>query len=206
VGLIARFPLILVVAPTVPAKTFKEFLAWAKTNAGGTNYASAGAGSPHHLATELFGERTGLQLSHVPYRGGAPAVQDLMGGQVPFMFIDSATGYSHVAAGKLRAIGIASASRVTTMPEIPTLAEQGLAGFEAFAWQGLVVPTGTAPETVTALNKALVAALESTPVKARFQALGIEAMPGTPAQMASFARGERERWGRVIRANGIKLD
>ena len=206
VGLMVRFPLILVVAPNVPVKNFKEFQAWAATNAGGTNYASPGAGSPHHLATELLRERAGMKLIHVPYRGAAPAVQDLMGGQVPFMFIDTASGYQHIASGKLRAIGVASAQRLPTMKDIPTLSEQGLAGFEAYAWQGLVVPAGTPGEVVGTLNKALVAALESTPVKARLQVLGVEPTPGTPAQMASYARSERDKWGRVIRDTGVKLD
>ena len=139
VGLMVRFPLILVTSTSVPAKNFKEFLAWAKANDGGTPYASPGAGSPHHLATELLRERTSLKLTHVPYRGAAPAVQDLMGGQVPFMFVDTASGYQHIASGKLKAIGVASAQRLPTMKEIPTLSEQGLAGFEAYAWPGLVV-------------------------------------------------------------------
>lgn len=206
VGLLARFPLILVVAPNVPVKNYKEFVAWAKANPGGTMYASAGAGSPHHLATELLRERSGLKLNHVPYKGAAPAVQDLIGGQVPFAFMDSASVQQHIAAGKLRAIGVASPARLKTMGDIPTLAEQGLAGFEAYAWQGLVVPAGTPPETVAKLNKALVAALESTPVKARFQTLALEALPGTPQQMASYAKAERERWGKLIHDNNIKLD
>lgn len=206
VGLLARFPLILVVAPNVPAKNYKEFVAWAKSSSGPVAYASAGAGSPHHLATELLRERTGLKLSHVPYRGAAPAVQDLMGGQVPFALMDSASVQQHIASGKLKALGVASPQRLKTMSEIPTLAEQGLAGFEAYAWQGLVVPASTPPEQVAKLNKALVAALDSTPVKARFQTLSLEALPGTPQQMASYARAERERWGKLIRDNGIKLD
>ncbi|HMC14461.1 MAG TPA: tripartite tricarboxylate transporter substrate binding protein [Albitalea sp.] len=206
VGLMVRFPLILVVAPNVPAKNFKEFQAWAKTNEGGTNYASPGAGSPHHLATELLRERAGLKLVHVPYRGAAPAVQDLIGGQVPFMLIDSASGYQHIASGKLRAIGVASAQRLATLKDVPTLAEQGLAGFEAYAWQGLVVPAGTPPEVVGTLSKALLTALDSTPVKARLQVLGVEPTPGTPAQMANYARSERDKWGQVIRSTGIKLD
>ncbi|NRF65676.1 tripartite tricarboxylate transporter substrate binding protein [Aquincola sp. S2] len=207
VGLLARFPLILVVGPNVPAKNFKEFVAWAKSNADGTPYASAGAGSPHHLATELLRERTGLKLSHVPYRGAAPAVQDLLGGQVPFGLMDSASVQQYIGTGgKLRAIGVASPKRLPTMNEIPTLAEQGLTGFEAYAWQGLVVPAATPPEQVAKLNKALIAALESTPVKARFQTLALEALPGTPQQMATYARAERERWGQLIRANNIRLD
>ncbi|HEX6707132.1 MAG TPA: tripartite tricarboxylate transporter substrate binding protein [Albitalea sp.] len=206
VGLMVRFPLLLVVSPNVPAKNLKEFLAWAKAQGQATPYASPGAGSPHHLATELLRERSGLKLQHVPYRGAAPALQDLMGGQVPFMFVDTASGWQYVTSGKLRAIGVASPQRVKTMAEVPTLAEQGLSGFEAYAWQGLVVPAGTPADMVAALNKSLVEALDSTPVKARLQALGVEPTPGTPAQMTSYARTERERWGRVIRDAGIKLD
>ena len=206
VGMLARFPLLLVVAPNVPVKNFKEFLAWAQANKDGTNYASAGTGSPHHLATELLRERTGLKFVHTPYRGAAPAVQDLMGGQVPFGLMDSASVQQYVTAGKLRAIGVASPKRLATMSEIPTLAEQGLTGFEAYAWQGLVVPVGAPKEAVARLNRALVDALNSTPVKARFQTLALEALPGTPAQMAEYARAERDRWGALIRNNGIKLD
>ncbi|WP_457392608.1 Bug family tripartite tricarboxylate transporter substrate binding protein [Roseateles sp. P5_E1] len=206
IGLLARFPLILVVSPQVPARDFKEFVAWAKSQPEGVSYASAGAGSPHHLATELLRERTGLKLQHVPYRGAALAVQDLMGGQIPFGLMDSASVQQHIASGKLRALGVASLARLKTLGEIPTLAEQGLAGFEAFAWQGLVVPAGTSPEVVAKLSKALQAALNSTPVKARFQTLSLEALPGTPQQMASYAAAERERWGKLIRANNIRLD
>jgi tripartite-type tricarboxylate transporter receptor subunit TctC len=206
VGLLARFPLILVVGPSVPAKDFKEFTAWAKAQAGGVSYASAGPGSPHHLATELLRDRTALTLQHVPYRGAAPAVQDLIGGQVPFGLMDSASVQPHIAAGKLRAIGVASPARLKTMNEIPTLAEQGLAGFEAYAWQGLVVPAGTSPDIVARLSKALQEALESTPVKARFQTLALEALPGTPQQMAAYAAAERERWGQLIKAKHIRLD
>lgn len=206
VGMLARFPLLLVVAPNVPATNFKEFLAWARANKDGTNYASAGTGSPHHLTAELLRERTGLTLVHTPYRGAAPAVQDLMGGQVPFAFIDTASVQQYVLAGKLRAIGVASPKRLPTLADIPTLAEQGLPNFEAYAWQGLVVPAGASPETVARLNKALVEALNSTMVKARFQTLALEPLPGTPAQMTAYTNAERERWGKLIRANNIKLD
>ena len=206
VGLLARFPLILVVPEKSPVKNWKEFVAWAKASPEGANYASPGLGSPHHLATELLRERTGLKLTHVPYRGAAPAVQDLIGGQVPFGLIDSASVQQHLTSGKLRAIGVASARRLATFPEIPTLAEQGLAGFEAYAWQGLVVPAGTPPAQVAQLAQALQAALNSTPVKARFQTLSLEALPGTPQQMATYSKAERERWGQLIKANGIRLD
>lgn len=206
VGMLARFPMLLVVAPNVPAKNFQEFLAWAKSNPGSVNYASAGIGSPHHLAAELLRERTGLKMQHVAYRGAAPAVQDLLGGQIPFGLIDSASVQQYIATGKLRAIGVASPERLKTMPEVPTLAEQGLKDFVAYAWQGLVVPAGTPAETVAKLSKALQAALDATPVKARFQTLALEAMPGTPQQMSDYTRAERQRWGKVVQAAGIKLD
>ena len=206
VGLLARFPLVLVVGPQVPVKTYKEFVAWAKAQPNGINYASAGVGSPHHLAAELLREQMGVPMTHVAYRGGAPAIADVMGGQVPFMLVDTASGNQFVLSGKVKAIGVASARRIATLPDVPTLAEQGLSGFEAYAWQGLSVPVGTPPETITRLNKALVAALNATTVKARFQALGVEALPGTPAQMAAYSKSERERWGRLLRDNAIKVD
>jgi|KBSMisStaDraftv2_1062788.scaffolds.fasta_scaffold26106_2 tripartite-type tricarboxylate transporter receptor subunit TctC len=206
VGLMARFPMLLVVNASVPVKTLAEFTAWAKAQPGGINYATPGAGSPHHLATELFRERSGLKLTHVPYRGAAPAVQDVIGGQVPFMFADTASAYPHILSGKLRAIGVASPKRVASFDTVPTLAEQGLKDFEAYAWQGLVVPAATPPAAVAALSKALVAALGTTAVKARFQTLGLEALSSTPAQMAAYAKTERDKWGQVIRANNIRLD
>lgn len=206
VGLLARFPLILVVPEKSPIKNWKEFVAWAKVAPGGVDYASPGLGSPHHLATELLRERTGLTFTHVPYRGAAPAVQDLIGGQVPFGLIDSASVQQHLTSGKLRAIGVASARRLATFPEVPTLAEQGLTGFEAYAWQGLVAPAGTPAPQVAQLAKALQEALNATTVKARFQTLSLEALPGTPQQMAAYAKTERERWGKLIKDNGIHLD
>ncbi len=206
IGLLARFPMILVVNPSVPVKNLHEFLAWAKAAKGGLNYATPGAGSPHHLATELFRGTTGLNLVHVPYRGAAPAVQDVVSGQVPFMFVDTASGMPFINGGRLRPIGIASPQRVKNFETIPTLNEQGLKNFEAYAWQGLVAPTGTPADVIAKLNKTLVEALNSTAVKARFQVLGLEPTPSTPAQMASYAKAEREKWAQVIRASGIKLD
>jgi len=206
VGLLVRFPMFLVVSNQVPVSNYKEFVAWAKVQSEGVNWASAGPGSPHHLVGELFREQSGLRLTHVPYRGAAPAIADVVGGQVPAMWVDSATAYPFLNGGKLKAIGVASPQRVATMPEVPTLNEQGLKGFEGYAWQGLVVPTGTPSEVVNNLSKALQAALNATAVKARLQALGVEPLPGTPAQMASYAKAEREKWGRVIKQVGVKLD
>jgi tripartite-type tricarboxylate transporter receptor subunit TctC len=205
VGLTVRFPMILVVNPSVPAKNLPEFVAWAKTQ-NGANYATPGAGSPHHLATELFREKTGAKFTHVPYRGAAPAVQDVVAGQVPFMFVDTASGYQFITAGKLRALGVASPKRVKNFEDIPTLQEQGLKGFEAYAWQGLVVPAGTPQDVIAKLNRALLTAMDSTAVKARMQTLGLEATPSSPEKMAKYAADERAKWGQVIKASGIKLD
>jgi tripartite-type tricarboxylate transporter receptor subunit TctC len=206
VGMLARFPLLLVIAPNVPVQSWKEFVAWAQKQPEGVNYASAGLGSPHHLAGELLREKSGLKLVHVPYRGAAPAVQDLLGGQVSMGLIDTATVQQYVGNGKLRALGVASAERLKTLPDVPTLAEQGLKDFEAYAWQGLVVPSASSPDFVAKLSQALQSALASVPVKARLETLGLEPLPGTPEQMAAYTKAERVRWGALIRANNIKLD
>jgi tripartite-type tricarboxylate transporter receptor subunit TctC len=205
VGLTVRFPLILVVNPSVPAKNLSEFVEWAKKQ-DAPSYGTPGSGSPHHLATALFAEQAKLKLTHIPYRGAAPAIQDVVGGQVPFMFVDTASGSQFITGGKLRPIGVASAKRVAGFDSIPTLAEQGLKGFEAYAWQGLVMPAGTPQDIVQKVNGALLKALDSAPVKARLAALGLEAIPSNPAAMAQYAAAERAKWGPVIKANNIKVD
>ena len=206
VGLMARFPMILVVNPNLPVKDAKEFIAWAKKEANPVAYGTPGAGSPHHLATELFADVAGIKLVHVPYKGAAPAVQDVMSGQVPFMFVDTAAGAPHIRAGKLKALGVASPKRVQNFDTIPTLDEQGLKGFEAYAWQGMVAPANTPAAVVDTLNKALVKAIATDAVKERYQTLGLEAIPGTPQEMAVYAKAEREKWGKLIKAKNIKLD
>jgi len=206
VGMLVRYPLILVVHPSVPAKDFKEFLAWAKAQKEPVNYATPGTGTPHHLATELLREATGLRLSHVPYRGGAPAMQDVIGGQVPFMLIESTGGLQHIASGRVRAIAVASGTRMSALPDVPTLQQQGLKNFEAFAWQGLAISAAAPSGTVEKFNRALVASLNSSTVRARLQVLGAEPLPGTPAQMVEFTRAERERWGALIKQLDLKAE
>jgi tripartite-type tricarboxylate transporter receptor subunit TctC len=206
VGLTVRFPMILVVNPSVPANNLKELLAWIKSQNKGVSYATPGAGSPHHLATELFRDMAHIDLSHVPYRGAAPAVQDVVAGQVPMMFVDTASGYQFITAGKLRPIGVASTKRVKNFESIPTLNEQGLKNFEAYAWQGLVVPAGTPTEAIQTLNKALLAALDTTEIKARLQVLGLEAIPSSPKQMADYTAKERAKWAPIIKSSNIKAD
>lgn len=206
VGLTVRFPMILVVNPSVPANNLKELLAWIKTQNSGVSYATPGAGSPHHLTTELFREMASINLSHIPYRGAAPAVQDVVAGQVPMMFVDTASGYQFITSGKLRPIGVASTKRVKNFETIPTLNEQGLKNFEAYAWQGLVVPAGTPVEAINTLNKALLTALNTTEIKARLQVLGLEAIPSSPKQMADYTAKERAKWAPIIKSSNIKAD
>jgi tripartite-type tricarboxylate transporter receptor subunit TctC len=206
VGLLARFPLFLVVNNNVPVNNFREFLAWAKAQGGPINYATPGLGTPHHLATELLAQRVGLKVTHVPYKGGAAAIVDVIGGQVPFMLVDSGSVVQHIAAGKVRVIAVANRERLKGYPQVPTLVEQGVAGYEAYAWQGLVAPKGTSADVVQQWAQALQAALKSPAVLSRFDALALEPLPGTPAQMQEFWMSEREKWRQVIQNVGIKID
>lgn len=207
VGMLVRFPMLLVVNNDVPAATLPEFLAWAKQQKNGVSWGSAGLGSPHHLVGELFREQSGLtNMTHVPYRGAAPAVQDVVGGQIPAMWVDSASIIPFLSEKKVRAIGVASPARVNVLPQVATLQEQGLKGFEGYAWQGIVVPAGSSGEVVQKFSQSLQLALADTRTKARLAAMGVEPMPGSAEQMGQFVRGERTKWGRVIAANQIKLD
>ena len=206
VGGISRFPLALVVHPSFEAKTMKEFLAYVRANPGKVNYASPGNGSPHHLAMEMFKNRTKTFLTHIPYRGAAPAMADVMGGQVPCMFLDLASGLSVIQSGKVRALAIGSAKRIATLPDVPTLGEVGVADTEVFAFQGILGPKGLPANVTQRLNAHLNKALASPAVVKRMQDFGMEALPGTPEQFRALARAEAKRWGEVIKAAGVKLD
>ena len=206
VGGISRFPLALVVHPGFEAQTLKDFIAYAKANPGKLNYASPGNGSPHHLAMEMFKLRTGTFITHIPYRGAAPAMQDVMGGQVPCMFLDLAAGLPVIQSGKVRALAIGSQKRASTLPHVPTLAEAGVPNTEVFAFQGLLAPAGLPPALTARLNGDLNKALDSAAVKKRMADFSMEAMPGTPEQFKAFARAESKRWGEIIRTANIRLD
>ena len=206
VGGISRFPLALVVHPSFEAKTMKEFLAYVRANPGKVNYASPGNGSPHHLAMEMFKNRTKTFLTHIPYRGAAPAMADVMGGQVPCMFLDLASGLSVIQSGKVRALAIGSAKRIATLPDVPTLGEVGVADTEVFAFQGILGPKGLPANVTQRLNADLNKALASPAVVKRMQDFGMEALPGTPEQFRALARAEAKRWGEIIKAAGVKLD
>ncbi|MFH0134695.1 Bug family tripartite tricarboxylate transporter substrate binding protein [Variovorax sp. VaC1] len=206
IGTIGKFPLALVVHPEFPAKNFKEFLAYVKANPGKVNYASPGNGSPHHLAMEMFKVRTGTFITHIPYRGAAPAMADVMGGQVPCMFLDLASGLSIMQSNKVRVLAIGSGARSKLLPNVPTLAEVGVPNTEVFAFQGLLGPAGLSPAVVNKLNGDLNKAFGTPTVQKRFEDFGMEAMPGTPAQFAALSRAESKRWGPIIKQAGIKLD
>nr|WP_301334716.1 tripartite tricarboxylate transporter substrate binding protein [Variovorax dokdonensis] len=206
IGAIGKFPLALVVNPSFQAKDFKEFLAYVKAHPGDVNYASPGNGSPHHLAMELFKNRTGTSLTHVPYRGAAPAMADVMGGQVPCMFLDLASGLSIMQSGKVRVLAIGSAQRSKLLPDVPTLAEVGVSNAEVFAFQGVLGPAGMPGPIVQRLNRELNKAFSNPDVAKRFNDFGMEPMPGSPEQFFSMARAESSRWGPIIKAAGVKLD
>lgn len=206
IGAIGKFPLALVVNPDFPAKDFKEFLAYVKANPGKVNYASPGNGSPHHLAMELFKNRTGTFITHIPYRGAAPAMADVMGGQVPCMFLDLASGLPIMQGRKVRVLAIGSGARNKLLPDVPTLAEVGVRDAEVFAFQGVLGPAGLPANVVSRLNGDLNKAMSTPAVLKRFADFGMEAMPGTPQQFQQLARAESKRWGPVIKAAGIKLD
>ena len=206
VGGISRFPLALVVNPALEAKTVKEFLAYARANPGKLNYASPGNGSPHHLAMEMFKNRTKTFLTHIPYRGAAPAMQDVMGGQVPCMFLDLAAGLPVIQSGKVRALAIGSSKRMAALPDVPTLAEAGVPDTEVFAFQGILAPAGLPAAITTRLNADLNKALLNPAVVKRMTDFGMEALPGTPEQFRTMARAESKRWGEIIKAAGVKLD
>ena len=206
IGAIGKFPLALVVNPDFPAADFKAFLAYVKANPGKVNYASPGNGSPHHLAMEMFKNRTGTFITHIPYRGAAPAMNDVMGGQVPCMFLDLASGLSIMQAKKVRVLAIGSGARSKLLPGVPTLAEVGVPNSEVFAFQGLLGPAGLPPVVVSKLNGDLNRAFSAPGVQKRFDDFGMEAMPGTPQQFLALSRAESRRWGPIIKAAGIKLD
>jgi tripartite-type tricarboxylate transporter receptor subunit TctC len=206
IGAIGRWPLMLVVNPSMPVKTVQEFIAYAKANPGKVDYASPGNGSPHHMAMEIFKQRTGIQVTHIPYKGAAPALQDLIGGQVPCMFLDLASGLGLMKAGKVRMLAIAAPTRAAIFPEVPTMAEAGVKDMEAYAFQGLLGPAGMPKDVVAKLNTALNNALKDPVVVAKFADFGSEITPGTPEQFFKYARNESLRWGKVIKITGIQLD
>jgi tripartite-type tricarboxylate transporter receptor subunit TctC len=205
VASIVRVPQIMQVNPSLPVRSAPEFIAYAKANPGKIAMGSGGNGSPAHVIGEYFKLMTGTNLTHVPYRGAAPAVTDLLGGQIQVAFTEMATSLGYIRAGNLRALAVTTATRSQALPEVPTLSEF-IADFEASQWVGLVAPRGTPPAIIGKLNTEINAALADPRMKARFADLGGVVLPGSPADFGKLIGDETEKWAKVIRAAKIKLD
>ena len=197
--------LVMVVTPSFPARSVPEFIAYAKANPGKISMASAGSGAPSHVSGDLFKMMAGLDLVHVPYRGGGPAVADLLGGQVDVTFAVVTTAIEYIRAGKLRALAVTSATRQEALPDIPTVADF-LPGYEASGWFGLFAPRNTPAEIIDGLNKEINAALADPKVKARLADLGGTVVLGLPADFGRLVVDDKEKWAKVIRAAGIKAE
>jgi tripartite-type tricarboxylate transporter receptor subunit TctC len=202
---IMRVPNVMVVHPSFPAKTVPDFIAYAKANPGKINMASAGTGTGPHMAGELFKVMVGINLVHVPYRGGAPALTALLGGQVQVMFDPTTSMVEPIRAGRLRGLAVTTATRSPALPDIPTVGEF-VPGYETSNWQGIGAPKNTPAEILDKLNKEINAALADPSIKARFSDLGGTVLPGSPADFGKLIADETEKWSKVIRAAGIKAE
>ena len=204
---VGYLPNILVVNPSLPVKNVKELIAYAKANPGKLSYASSGNGASSHLAGVLFNATAGIDLQHIPYKGTGPALNDLLGGQVSMSFTDVLTALPYVKTDKLRALGITTAARSQALPELPTVAEQGVAGYDVSVFFGIVAPAGTPPERIAKLNHAFVEVLDTPKVKQLFASQGLEATRDTsPAQLGRFIVSERDKWKDIVKKSGAQLD
>ena len=198
-------PLVLEVHPSVPAETVAEFITFARADPGKINMASSGNGSPAHVAGELFSMMTGVKFTHVPYRGDAPAITDLLGGQVQVYFGFLPASLEHIKTGKVRALGVTTGARSHTLPDVPTVAES-VPGYEALSWNGIGAPSGTPAEIIEKLNKEINTALADAKLRARFTNVGAVVHGSSPAEFAQFIADDTEKWAKVIRFAGIKAE
>lgn len=204
---IGHLPNVLVVHPSVPAKTAAELVAYAKANPGKLSYASSGNGASSHLAGVLFNMRMGTDIQHIPYKGTGPALNDLLGAQVTMSFTDVLTALPHIKAGKLRVLGVTAATRSAALPDTPTLAEQGIKDFDVSVFFGIVAPSGTPAEVITKLNAAFVQVLQQADVKQSLAAQGLEpTLKTSPADLGVFMRKEIAVWRDVVKVSGAKVD
>ncbi len=203
---IGSTPFILVANPAVPAKTVPELIAYMKAQPGKLNYASSGNGGSTHLVTELFKHMAGVNMTHIPYNGAGPAITELIGGQVQLMFVVPATGLPNIRNGRLRALGISSAKRSSLAPELPTIAESGVPGFDGGAWYGVVVAAKTPPAIVRKLNTDIVKALQLPEVRERMTAQGVEVVASTAEEFTKFIKAEIVKWARVVALSGARAE
>jgi len=206
ITLIARVPNMLVVNPAVPAKDVKELIALLKATPGKYTFASSGNGTSQHLSGELFKSMAGVDMQHIPYKGSPPALQDVVGGQVTMTFDNITTAWPLAKAGKLRALAVTTAKRSTVAPDVPTLAEAGLPGFEVGSWQGVFAPAGTPPEIVRRLNAEIVKILNLPDVREKLGGLGAEIVADSPEEFAALVRGEVVKWADVVKKSGARVD
>jgi tripartite-type tricarboxylate transporter receptor subunit TctC len=206
VSLLATAPLLVVVHPSLPVRSIKELIAFAKAHPGELNYASNGVGSSTHLATELFNVMAGTKMTHVPYKGLTPATTDLLSGQVPLMFSSAVAMTPHVKAGRLRALGMTGAQRSKALPNVPTVAEAGLRGYEAGSWYGILAPAGTDRAIVDMLSREIATAMRSPDIQKVLDGEGVVAVGSTPAQFAEHIRKEHARVAQVVKASGAKFE
>ena len=204
VSLIASVPLVLVVHPSLPLKTVQDVIAYAKAKNGDLMYASSGLGGPQHVSAELFATTAGIRMTHVPYKGEANAIADLLGNQVPLMFSNLPTLLPHIRAGKLRAIAVSSLQRAESAPEIPTVAESGLPGFEALTWFGLYAPAGTPPAVVAKLEQGVKQSLTDAQLKQKMREQGLTLVGSTSAEFKPYMQSESVKWGALIKKAGIR--
>jgi len=204
--LIERGPLVLMVRPDSPFKNVADVVAAAKAKPGHLTYANGGTGGSHHLAAEMFKARAGVFITNIPYKGGAPAAMDLMGGQVDMMFEQMYAASANIRAGKLRPLAITSLTRSPQFPDVPTMAEQGFPGFEISNWQGFVAPAATPKPILQLLNQVTNQALADATIKAQMLAQGNELGGGTPEQFAAHIKAESERWSKLVKTAGITPD
>ena len=205
VASIVSFPLVMVVPPSFPPKTVPEFIAYSKSNAAKINMASAGNGSPNHMAGELFKMMTGVNMVHVPYRGAGPALIGMLGGQVDVMFATTAATVEYIKAGKLRALAVTTATRSAALPEVVPVADF-VPGYEASFWAGIGAPRGTSAEIIDTLNREINAALVDVKVTSRFDEFGGLVLAGSPAEFGNFIAKDTEKWGKVVKFAGLKPD
>lgn len=198
--------IVLIAHPSVQAKSIKELIALGKSKPGKINWASPGTGTPHHLAGELFKTLTGIDMVHIPYKGAAPAVVDLLGGQVSLAFVSLPAALPHIKAGKLTALGISGSQRSAVAPEVPTIAESGLTGYELENWYGVLAPAGTPREIVNKLNGEIVKILQTQDVKERLNSQGFEIRTSTPEQFAAYLKSEIVKWAKIVKDSGAKVD
>jgi tripartite-type tricarboxylate transporter receptor subunit TctC len=203
---VASTPNVLVVNPSVPAANVREFIAYAKAHPGKLNFGSGSTGSAGHLAGELFKAMAGVEMTHVPYKGAAPAMNDLIGGQIQLMFDNLASSLGQVRAGRIRALAVTTAQRTSLAPELPTIAESGLPGFDISTWFGIFVPAGTPREAVERLHAEFTRALAAPDVRGKMLALGAEPVGSRPDEFAAYIRAEADKYARVIKASGAKAD